>query len=135
MNTVFCSKPDSNQQAYLKDLNRRKAHSQIERKRRVKMSAAFDTLQKLDPKSKIRNPIQKLTILENAILYIQELETNLKNSNPDCNFSAGSRSIPSPSPSYNDDDKKPTLDNQTDGISVTVSSCSSNVMSLAYILN
>ena len=65
---------DRIRQAYTRDLHRRQAHSKVERRRREKISAAFETLQHIVPSSRNRGLVQKLSILENAIAYIHELE-------------------------------------------------------------
>lgn len=60
-----------------KELLRRSNHSAIEKKRREKMSVAFNRLKDLTPSSKSQQYIQKLTILENAVSYIEYLQSQL----------------------------------------------------------
>ena len=149
----YKSEIERNQQAFLKDLHRRRAHSEIERKRRVKMSAAFVTLQNLIPSLRSKESVQKLSILENAIAYIQELRLqDLKQETPGSVIKAKKSSTlsdrlpyptPSPTPScFVSPELKSTSSNLASTpfqpflcSSNALSPCSSNVMSISYILN
>ena len=52
-------------------------HSAIEKKRRIKTALTLDKLKHLCPQSRSQQNIQKLVILENAVEYIQALESKI----------------------------------------------------------
>lgn len=76
----------------IKENNRRLSHSAVEKRRREKMNDKIDRLKTLIPSCKaqfptsVQQPIHKLSVLQAAIDYIQELhdqlETNLPQDDP-----------------------------------------------------
>jgi hypothetical protein len=56
------------------DSKRKQSHSQIEKRRRIKIQATLDKLSKLVPGNANQNNLHKLQILENTVLYIEEMQ-------------------------------------------------------------
>ncbi|KAI8900180.1 hypothetical protein BC833DRAFT_647273 [Globomyces pollinis-pini] len=57
-----------------KETQRKKSHSAIERKRRERIAECMDKLKKIVPKNHQHEFLQKLTILENTVEYIEKLQ-------------------------------------------------------------
>ena len=82
----------SSSKVIIKENNRRLSHSAVEKRRREKMNDKIDRLKTLIPSCKaqfptsVQQPIHKLSVLQAAIDYIQELhdqlETNLPQDDP-----------------------------------------------------
>jgi hypothetical protein len=57
-----------------KEMIRKQTHSQIEKRRRNKIQECMKQLQRLVPKNATQTNLQKLTILENTVEYLKELQ-------------------------------------------------------------
>ena len=65
------------QSAEERDAKRKETHSQIEKKRREKVANCMKELHRLVPSNASQVYLQKLTILENTVEYIKELQDML----------------------------------------------------------
>ncbi len=80
-----------------RDLLRKEDHRQLEKKRRDRIQTSLELLRQMVPKSKQNQSIKQLQILENAVEYIQFLESRYIPISPALSFvdsEESSKSVP-----------------------------------------
>ncbi|KAI8905178.1 Myc-type, basic helix-loop-helix domain-containing protein [Gorgonomyces haynaldii] len=60
-----------------KQQRRKEQHSIIEKRRRERTNRVLGHLRQLVPRCRVQNALDKVTILEEAVIYIQQLEDQL----------------------------------------------------------